>query len=388
MDTLDRERLVGLARHQGWPSVSIYQPTHRVGSETKQDPLRLKNLLKKAEATLLDSGMRTPEVDTFLRKAWEVQADTGFWRDSFEGLALLVSADEFHIFRTAVTLPERVRIAEHFLIRPLVPALAPALRFYVLALSKNQVRLLEGTAEEIREVDPAGIPQGLAEALQHDDYENQVHFHSGTPASAVGSGKRTAMFHGHGGHADTAKDDLARYFRLVDKGLREHIGTSGTPLLLAGVDYLLPVYRSVSTYADLLPEGLTGNPDEMPAIRIHAEALALLKPHLTRDLENDLAALGAAREADGASADVRDIVLAAHDGRVQTLFVADNGAVWGRIEPERSQVLQRETREPGDADLLDRAAAQTLLHGGAVHVMAAEDAAAVTGGQIAALLRY
>ncbi len=388
MDTLDRERLVGLARHQGWPSVSIYQPTHRAGSETQQDPLRLKNLLKQAEATLIDSGIRTPEVDAFLRKAWDVQSDSGFWRNGFEGLALFVSDGVFHVFRTAVPLPERVRVDEHFLIRPLVPALAPTLRFYVLALSKNRVRLLEGTPEAIHEVDPEGIPQGLAEALKYDDYETQVQFHSRTPAAAGGRGKRSAVFHGHGGHADAAKDDLERYFRLVDKGLREHIGTSGAPLLLAGVDYLLPIYRSVSTYTDLLPEGLTGNPDEIPAARIHAEALELLEPYLAREFERDLAALEAAREAEGASTDIRDIVLAAHGGRVQTLFVADNGAIWGRVAPERSEVLQRESREPGDADLLDRSAAQTLLHGGAVHVMTTEEAATAVGGQIAALLRY
>ncbi len=388
MDTLDRELLVGLARHQGWPSVTIYQPASRVGSETQQDPLRLKNLLKQAEDALLDAGMRTPEVNAFLREAWQVQSDTGFWRGGFEGLALFVSEGVFRVFRTSVTLPERVRVAEHFLIRPLVPALAPPLHFYVLALSKKQVRLLEGTAESVREVDPEHIPQGLAEALKYDDYETQVQFHSRTPAAAAGRGRRSAVFHGHGGHADTAKDDLERYFRLVDKGLKEHIGTSGAPLLLAGVDYLLPIYRMVNTYADLLPEGLTGNPDEVPAAQIHAEALELLEPYLKRELESDLAALDAKREAEGSSADVRDIVLAAHGGRVQTLFVADNGAVWGRIEPDKSQVLQRETREPGDADLLDRAAAQTLLHGGSVHVMAAEEAAAAVGGQIAALLRY
>ncbi|MBS3956838.1 MAG: hypothetical protein KGZ40_04855 [Clostridiales bacterium] len=389
MDTLDRRSLLALAGHAGWPAISVYLPAHRAGAETQQNPIRLKNLLKEVEAALAQGGMRAPQIDTLLSDVWKLQGDPAFWRDGFDGLAVFIGQATFTVYRTAVTLPERVRVGKHFFIRPLVPALAPHLRFIVLALSKNRVRLLEGTGEEVREIDPAGIPQGLAEALKYDDYERQVHFHSRTPAAAAGrGGKRAAMFHGHGGHADIAKESLERYFRLVDKGLVELIGTAGTPLLLAGVDYLLPIYRAVSTYRDLLPEALTGNPDETPAATLHVEALEVLSPYVRRKLEDDLASLESARENATAASTLEDVVLAAHAGRVETLFVAETDEMWGSVAPGIIEVAGSHDQARGDTDLLDRAAAQTLLHGGDVHVLAPGEAAAAIGSPAAAVLRY
>ena len=45
MDIFTRENLTNLSGDMGSPCVSIYMPTHRVGREMQQDPIRLKNLL-------------------------------------------------------------------------------------------------------------------------------------------------------------------------------------------------------------------------------------------------------------------------------------------------------------------------------------------------------
>jgi hypothetical protein len=53
MNTSKREDLMELISEQKGICVSIYMPTHRAGSETQQDPIRLKNLLKEAEEVFL-----------------------------------------------------------------------------------------------------------------------------------------------------------------------------------------------------------------------------------------------------------------------------------------------------------------------------------------------
>jgi len=388
LETLDRNAVLALARHEEWPAISIYLPAHRAGTERQQDPIRLKNLLKQAEEVLVQRGMRSPEAEALLTPAWALQRDPALLREGFEGLALFVGDQVFRSFSTSRTLPERIRVGDRFLIRPSLTALVPPLRFYVLALSKKRVRLLEGGADEVYEMNPAGIPQGLAEALKYDDYERQVQFHSRTPAAAAGRGRRAAVFHGHGGTADTAKEDLLRYFRQVDRGLRELLGETSAPLLLAGVDYLLPIYKVANTYSQLVPKGVRGNPDEQSAAEIHSEALELLQPYLRRELEDDLAALAEARKSSTASMEVADIITAAHIGRVRSLFVSDDNGAWGSFEPATGEVELHNEPQPEDHDLLDLAASQTLLHGGSVHVMDAEEAIARLGASAAAIFRY
>ncbi len=71
-----------------------------------------------------------------------------------------------------------------------------------------------------------------------------------------------------------------------------------------------------------------------------------------------------------ASTDVREIVRAASAGRVEHLFLLENGALPGAV----------------DADLLDTAAVQTLLHGGGVQTL--PEASMPSGGPICAIFRY
>jgi len=387
MEERHREILNRLARHEGWPAVSIYLPVHRAGTDTQQDPIRLKNLLAQADSLLVERGMRSPDAEAFLGKAWELQRDPAFWREGFDGLALFIGEGIFEVFRTSRTLPERLRVASRFLLRPLMPALDPGLRFYVLALSQKRVRLFEGTAEEVRELDPAGVPQGLAEALKYDDYEKQVQFHSRTPAGAAGRGRRSAVFHGHGGIGEHLKDDLFRYFRMVDAGLKELV-PADVPLLLAGVDYLLPIYREANTHPRLLDEAITGNPDEVPPHEIHAEALALLEPHLNAGVYRAVEAFTEGRGSDAATGDLRRIVPAAIEGRIDTLIVGDEDTAWGMYDSAAGHMTLRSHPDNGDIDLLDHAAVATLLHGGTVHVLPAERVRQETGSDAAALLRY
>lgn len=87
-----------------------------------------------------------------------------------------------------------------------------------------------------------------------------------------------------------------------------------------------------------------------------------------------------------ATDDLEAGVLAAVDGRVETLFVALETHRWGRLDSKTREI--EIAPEPGDEseDLLDRAAVETFLHGGTVYAV---DEGGVPGtGVLAALLRY
>jgi hypothetical protein len=288
MRALDREDLAALARHMDWPAISLTMPLRRPGGDVQGDRIRLKNLLRTAEEQLTEGGMRPSEIKELMEPAWAFHDDPSRWRAPGDGLAIFISRDTFEVFRTRLEPTENLAVADRFMLRPVLPELHKGGRFYVLAVSMKRVRLFRGDDEDIQELDISSAPASLAEALKYDDYENQVQFHSGTPSGAGGRVKRSAVFHGHGGSADTAKTGLDRYFRMIDRGIHDLLKDENVPLVLAGVDYLLAIYRSVSTYAHVVETQMPGNPDDLSSRELHASAVKVLTPHFQARMKNDL----------------------------------------------------------------------------------------------------
>ena len=82
--------------------------------------------------------------------------------------------------------------------------------------------------------------------------------------------------------------------------------------------------------------------------------------------------------------ELTEIIPAAHEGRVRVLFVGDERDAWGEYDASEGRVRVHPTRVNGDTDLTELAVAETLLHGGDVHVLRGE----APVGAPAALLRY
>jgi hypothetical protein len=79
MDMLSKKELEELTGRPEGPCASIYLPTHRTGVETRQDPIRLKNLLGQARERLVARGLRTTEVDKILEPAQGLLKNELFW---------------------------------------------------------------------------------------------------------------------------------------------------------------------------------------------------------------------------------------------------------------------------------------------------------------------
>jgi len=90
---------------------------------------------------------------------------------------------------------------------------------------------------------------------------------------------------------------------------------------------------------------------------------------------------------DRASGDLRQIVPAACNSRIDTLVVSGDVAAWGTFDRTDEKIaLRRAAREPGDEDLLNIAAIESLLSGATVRVVDREDVPGVT--LAAAVFRY
>jgi hypothetical protein len=397
MDLLYQDELKTLAAEQpGGVCLSLYMPTHQAGPERyEENRIRFKNLLKKAETKLLEAdlpGMKARDVSRLLEPAEGLLENGRFWAHQSEGLAIFLNFDNAYTYNLPLDFEEMVLVGQRFHIKPLLPLFTGNGRFFLLALSQNQVRLLQGTRHSVSEIELGdAVPANLQEAIAFDDPEDELQLHTST-ASPGGMGKQEGMFFGHSA-SEEEKDFIFRYFRQIDDGLRQVLEVSrlpyeesAVPLLLAGVDYLHPIYRRANSYPYLLEEGIHGNPEHWRNEELHERAWPLVEPHFAQAQQQALARFHQALNSKQASYQITEVIAAAYYGRVDTLFTPLTKQLWGRFNQQTGEVTLEPDSMPDNDDLLDMAAIQTLLNGGAVYAVPAAEMP--EGQSLAAIFRY
>lgn len=382
MKSLSKDELKILMRKQKGPCISMFMPAYRAGAEIQQNQIRFRNLLREAEEKLTAAGCRATEAKALLEPVHVLSGNVPFWRQQNCGLAIFISTDTFRHYCLPINFDELIIVADRFHVKPLLPALSGDGRYYILTLSQKGSRLYEGTKQSIGEIQIETIPKNLAEALQYDELEKQIRFHRGTPRG----GERGSMMSGGGAELDDAKENISKYFRQIDKGLHDLLRGERVPLVLAGVDYLFPIYREVNTYPHLMEDGIPGNPKGISTEQLHRLALEIVGPYFQK-AEND--AIAQYRQSSGTgltSSDIKEIIHAACDGRVGLLFIAMGHRQWGIFDMDSKDVQLHEKIETGSEDLLDFSAIQTLLNGGTVYSLPREKMP--DDKPIAAVFRY
>lgn len=397
MDLFNRSELRRLAELEDDVCISLYMPTYRNESDWSQNTTRLKNLLRDARNQLREQGYREDAIDETLGEARTLLDRPGFWRSRIgDGLALFITSETTESFRLPLPFDEVVVVEDRFHLKPLFPLIAANNRFYLLALSKNNVQLFQGTHQSVSKVEETEIPADIVEAIrQYEDPERQIQLHvQNRTADGEGGDRMDAAFHGHGGgDADDMsaepQDELKRFFREVDESVSEYLGGEEVPLVLAGVSEYLPLYRSVNNYPHLIEDEIVpGNPESFSIDELHEKAWAIVEPIFQVEEEEELDRFEQLyyQDEDMASDDFHEIIPGCAYSRVDTLFVPVGEHRWGRFDPDTNTVEVHESQEPGDGDLLNYAAVSAYLNGATVHALGPEK---MPGGRsIAATFRY
>lgn len=365
--------------------VSIYLPIERAAPAFQQNMPRLERLLRQAEAQLLERGLPPLAAQQILAPARRMLDDRLAWDHQCAALALFATPTQLYCYQLPLALDERLVVDERPYLAPLLPLLSGDDHFFVLALSLKEARLFRSTRYEISQITIAGIPSGLAGALANYEFAKQHQWH---PGIAGRGGERGAIFHGQGDHNDVQKEQILHYFQQVDHGVRAVLGAEQAPLVLAGVAYLLPIYRAATAYTHVLDQELAGSVDDLAPDELRTRAWPLVAPEWARAREAALARFHRLRNTQPglASAYVRTIVPAAFIGRIEALFIAAGAQRWGRFEPASGELTLHADAAPHDSELVNATAAQVLLHGGAVFVV--DPAQLPDQAPLAATFRY
>lgn len=384
---LTKERFTELANHTASCAISIYIPTHRAGVEVNEqfDQVGFKSVLNTVEQELKKKGLDQGEVQSFLEPGYELVRDQNFWRGLHDGLALFISEGFFKYIKMPVQTEQKIVIESSFYVTPLIPMMTSPEYFYLLVISKQNVKLFKADAFGMEPV-AVEVPQGIEEVKRLSDldattYRNSETGRRGNPAAIAGQS------HGAGGGNPDGKANMATYFEAVDDILwREVLNKENAPLVLAGVEYEIPIYRSVCDYHNIWEQALTGNREHQDTKSLYKDARELMQPYFDQRQVKALENYGNRSATELTSSVVEDVVPAAYYGRVAQLFVCKGCHIWGTFDEVNNVIAVHENQQEGSEDLLDHAVVKTLSTGGEVFVLDREKMPAES--MAAALMRY
>ena len=383
MDLVTESALYELIGHRKESSLSIYMPTNRAGREVKQNAIRYKNLISQVEEKLQNAGMGKPEVQEYLQPLQKVALNDTFWGEQESGLALFYAGDELLAYRLPLKFDERVYLNDRYYIRPLLPLFNENSSFYALALDLAQVRLFAGTRYNVGEIDLIDTPRNLEDALTLEDPEKRLGFHDTASPSAKG---KKGMYHQHLPEED-GKKRILRFFHKVDRGVMDAIGEENDPLILVGADHLLSLYEETNSYFELDDVIRFGNPDHLSPGEIHERVWDVVKQRFDQQIKSIINRYYALGENGRAISEPREIVPAAFHGQIETLITRNGAHVWGNFNSEKSHIEVYDEERMESKDLIEIAAAHTLLNGGAVYNLE-EDQMPQGVQNVAAIKRY
>ncbi len=387
MKLLSIEELRSLIRQPAQISVSLFLSTTNMAWGQLQNPTRLRHLVHQAEEQLLQKGMRSDAAKAFLQPILDLD-QPDFWQHQSTGLAIFCSAEALYYYCLPLEFTDFVMVNDQFYVLPLMPLFNQDGLFYLLALSQQQIRLLRCTQYSSVAIDVTELIPRVSEALRFEAPERQIS-HTGTPG-AVTSRRRASggatIFHGHGAGDEAEKDYLRQYFGQVDQALRAVLREDHIPLVLAGVDYLLPIYHQANTYPNLIANGVLGNPEHLSDQELCTQGWRVVEPHFQHLQKTAIAHYTELQGSARTTHDIHEIVPAACQGRIQTLWVAQHQQVWGTYDPTAQHVTVYAQPELNSEELLNGAVVETLLHQGQVYVVPPDQMP--EAGAIAAILRY
>ncbi len=356
------------------PFITIYLPAHHPGAPDGSLVMRLKTILRNARVELEHRRYQGP-IDGLLSPLEELAGDPAMLAGA-EASVLFGSPGVFRHLRLQAPVQERLVVATHPHITPLLADLAPDREFYVLAINKQNLRLgrwRDGVCEEVPL--PPSIPKSLEEAGAFDPPDHDLENRS---AAGISTGQMKAVHFGTGSDRET--EYLHNYFRLVDRELGSVLGNA--PLALIGVEYELAAYRAAAEYPRILEAPHTG-PEYLTWPDMGERAKASLLAKQRGDAEYALNEFREVTRRDRVLSGIRGVLEAAREGRVHRLLLAkdaEHEALLGPLYPAAWARLE------GLQDLINAAAVETIRGRGEVYILDPRQLA--EAGPMAAILRY
>jgi hypothetical protein len=311
---LSRAELKAFQNHREYPSVSILAPTHRTAPTNKQDPIRVKNLVRKAIDRLHDEFPKR-EVAAVVKNLQQLVREVD-WEHTLDGIALFAGREQ----SAAISLPFRVKpravVDETFATRDLVYAYnrAPAYRVLVLSQKPSLYNAWTTVLEEYR-----------AKPF---------------PMVHRGPGGASKLPGGQGINRSAVRDEAQRkFFRSVDDALDVLQKANPLPLVVVGVERNLAFYREVTRQAAAIVGELAGNHDRTSPTALGKLVWPIFQAGSTLRKTEALVRLDEAVSAHRNASGIAQVWRAAAGGKCRMLLVETEYKYPADVSPEGDRLL-------------------------------------------------
>ena len=281
-------------------SVTVIMPTHKSKPDYEMDRIVIKNLVDKASKQLLkDLDKRKAEIITENMEEARETVDNSLNLD-----CLVMYANEY--FSSVVKLPvpavEEILIGKYFDLRPLYKMRQQNRRYYVLTVSKQKLRLIEGFNDKaVKEFGSGDFP------FDRDWYYTL-------------SPKKTSQ--------DSFVDNMEKeFYNDADKSFQKIYNDNPLPLVLAGDVKSVAYFEEVMDDKSMVIARVAGSYDLSPVHEIIAAVVPEIEKYRKSVEDGYLAQINAAVGAGLLVTDVGDIIRLSRESMANMLFIGDNYSI-------------------------------------------------------------
>ena len=353
-----------LINQDGTIFVTIALPTHKKGEDSKQDPIRFKNLLTEVSQKLASKISGNGTVDKLLKPAKELLDKPLFWSHLDRGLVIYITEDSFRVYQLPYSVESQVFVNDHFLITPLLPMTSMDGTFNILTVSRQKLRLLQCTRNEVSDVTPDDIITSVDDYLEVDP-EKQLQFHSGSKG-------QKAVYFGHNANEEDKMIVVEMYFREVEKEITTLLNQSQNPLVLVGLPENNTLYKKINSYNRVLDAEVQTHPDELSEKVIRDKAWDIIKEHFLADMYRSLENYSES-STELYSNNLGEIVEATVMGKSNIIFIAKDEQKWGFYDEENHTVQYSSNANGDDVELLNWLSITGFKRGSKVYMLPKEE---------------
>ncbi|PWN05981.1 hypothetical protein [Rhodohalobacter mucosus] len=361
---VSEKKIRKLINSSGDTLVTITMPTHRSGEESKQDPIRFKNLINEAAEKLKKKGVKENDVNRLLGEAKDLLDQPLFWSHTDHSLAAYISEDGFEYFRLPYTLESMVYLNDHFMITPLLPMMSMDGTFCVLAVSRQNARLLQCTRNDVEDITPQDVSTSVDDYLEVEP-EKQLQFHSGAQ-------RQRAMFFGHNANEEDKMVVVEQFMREFEKSVTPVMRERNDPLVLVGLKENVSLYKKVNNYRRLVDDMVVHNPDELQDQELRDRGWEIIQRHFLKDMYNSLEQFSE-KVKEKVSNNLSEIAESTVMGRTETIFISHDEKKWGVYDEDNHTVHYSSTPGSEDVELLNWLAITGYKNGSKVYTLPKEE---------------
>jgi hypothetical protein len=216
--------------------------------------------------------------------------------------------------------------------------------------------------------------------------KRSLQFSTGSPSRSPNGARRSPLYHGHTKALDNGHIREREFLRKVDSEVNGRISDPSSPLVVAAVTRLGANYRQISRYPSLMTATIEGNPKQLTPNELMERAWPIVEAHIRERQRQEVAQFQELKETEMSSDDIRKVVPASCNARVDKLFMRRGEQIWGRYDQSNEQVSWADPASKEARDLLNFAATNSFRQGADVFLLPKE--LMPTDKPIAALFRY